>query len=148
MPTLRLLTIAASIAIAASSPSATGASFSSVDVQGKTALFYDKGHGNQVEFYDPDGRCFLWYPGNTKAVPGQWLVSGQNICFQYGKNTYNPVTGEKGDDWHCEPIQEWKKDIVDTVLGDVFSLSLTGAPYQLPARPKFESITELKNLHH
>lgn len=143
MTTLNLFKIVASVLLAASSLAATGATFN-VDTLGKTVLFFDEAHGNQVEFYDQDGHCFLWYPGNRKAVPGRWVVNGQDICFQYGKNTYNPVTGAKGNDWYCSPIDKWKERVVDTVVGDTFSLSTTGVPYRLPAKPQFESISKME----
>jgi hypothetical protein len=141
--TTLLSKLVALAALAGSGVAATAATFS-VDAPGKTVLFFDEAHGNQVEFYDQDGHCFLWYPGNRKAVPGRWVVNGPDICFQYGKNTYNPVTGAKGDDWSCSPIYKWKERVVDTVVGDTFSLSTTGVPYRLPAKPQFESVSKVE----
>lgn len=130
--------------MAAFSASSTGASFT-VGALGKTVLFFSASHGNQVEFFDQNGNCFLWYPRNSKPVPGRWVMIEQEICFQYGKNTYNPVTGEGGGNWSCSPIAEWMERIVDTDVGDAFGLSQSGIPYKLPAQPKFESINEVKN---
>jgi hypothetical protein len=119
------------------------ASTFTVGASGKTVLMYDASHGNQVEFYDKDGNCFLWYPGNTVPVRGRWEARGDQICFQYGPNTYNPVTRERGGHWDCAPVATWSVHVVDTVPGDVFGLS-TKLPAKLPAQPKFDSVAQLK----
>jgi hypothetical protein len=110
---------------------------------GKTVLFYDGGHGNQIEYYDPAGRAFLWYPGNAGAVRGRWRTTTEAICFLYGPNTYNPVTGQHGGSWECTPWDPYRRHITDVADGDVFELSTGAVPYRLQARPRFGSISEV-----
>ena len=117
-----------------------------VDAPGKTVLFFDEAHGNQVEFYDQDGRAFLWYPGNAKVVPGFWEIQDEKICFLYGPDNLNPVTGKRGGKWYCSTIARWGDHIVDSVAGDVFKLSVSGLPFKLPAKPQYESIKQMKSL--
>ncbi len=112
----------------------------------KTVLFYEAAHGNQVEYYDPSGRSFLWYPNNKVVVAGRWEARGKNICFIYGENTYNPVSGSRGDSWRCTGFATWSKSIVDVEPGDGFRLSTSEAPpYRLPARRRFGSLSEVRS---
>ncbi len=128
---------------AVTSATASAATFA-VDSAGKTVLFFDEGHGNQVEFYSPDGRAFLWYPGNAKAVPGRWMINGEDICFLYGRQYLNPVSGKWGGEWNCSNIARWSERFVDTIAGDAFGLSGPALPFRLPAKPKYESMTGIK----
>jgi hypothetical protein len=68
-------------------------------IGGYTNMSHDAGHGTQVEYLSPGGSAWLWYPGNSVILPGKWKRSGENICFAYTANSYNPVTGHKGGDW-------------------------------------------------
>lgn len=84
---------------------------------GFTVKSYDTSHGTQVEYTSPNGRCYLWYPGNRRVLPCKWKIIkkdtkpafGQrdrtinvtHICFSYPKNSRNPVTGHRGSDWQC-----------------------------------------------
>jgi len=73
---------------------------------GNTFVYYGRAHGVQVEYYSANGRNYLWYPGNRRAVPGRWKLSNKKtICFQYGGNTYNPVTRKRGGRWECKPVR-------------------------------------------
>jgi hypothetical protein len=96
----------------------------SFEFSGKTLLFYDLAHGNQLEFLDPDGKCYLWYPGNPGVVVGHWRLDGEYILFQYGSNTYNPVTDTQGGRWEPTPLEVWTANIVDAQPDDVFGLAL------------------------
>jgi len=98
---------------------------------GRTIIYYDQSHGTQVEYYSPKGRAYLWYPGNRRAVPGLWQVQGENICFQYGPNTYNPVTRTRGGKWECKPMAPHKKWMTGSCRGDVFKLATGRIPYRL-----------------
>lgn len=111
---------------------------------GKTVLFYDPSHGNQVEYYDPIGRCYLWYPTNNVALAGEWRTEGPNICFRYGDNTYNPVTGDHGGSWDCSSIEQQASTVVDAVPGDAFGLSSEDIPFRLPAHPRFRSVSAVR----
>lgn len=109
----------------------------------KTVLYYDTSHGNQVEYYDPAGRAFLWYPTNRIALGGEWRMDQGDVCFRYD-NSYNPVTGDYGDDWDCRPLERLSTHIVDVAEGDVFRLSTEHIPYRLPAHPRFSSVADVK----
>lgn len=110
---------------------------------GVTALSYDfgglmgsKGHGTQIEYLSPDGSTYLWYPGNKRVVQGAWELrsdSGQTrMCFQYGPNTYNPVTQKGGGNWNCVLLPNYMILQIDRQKGDMFGLSeQTSVPYPL-----------------
>jgi hypothetical protein len=88
----------------------------------QTTMTYDPGHGTQVEYVAADGTNYLWYPGNRVVLPGHWKVDGENICFAYGANTYNPVTHTRGGDFECWPTAAYLGTIVERAPGDVFGL--------------------------
>jgi hypothetical protein len=110
---------------------------------GQTLLFYSPGHGNQIEYLDPDGRCYLWYPGNSVILVGKWRIDESSIYFQYGSNTYNPVTDVQGGGWEGQPINVWSRDIVDHVSGDILGIQRT-LPFVLSADPPLTSLSDLK----
>lgn len=116
----------------------------SFEFSGKTVLFYDSSHGNQLEFLDVDGRCYLWYPSNPIALPGRWRFDGSNIAFQYGSNTFNPVTRVLGGGWEPTPLAFWTGSIVDVQSGDVCGLATGRIPYKLFPHPGFRSIREAR----
>ena len=98
---------------------------------GKTVFFYENAHGNQVEYFAPDGFAYLWYPGNRVSVPSQWKIepsllgNAAQICFKYPNRSYNPVTKKFGGKWECRPFFLFESNMNDTKLsGDVFGLSL------------------------
>jgi hypothetical protein len=110
----------------------------------KTLLFYDPSHGNQIEYFAPDGKCYLWYPGNKRALPGHWRMEGDTICFLFGSNTYNPVTGEIGGNWDKRPFKHFAATVAHTADGDVHGLATGQVPYSLPAHPALESVEAAK----
>lgn len=125
LPSLALLVLA----ILASS--ATPA-LAAPQIGGYTNMSYDAGHGSQVEYLSPKGGAWLWYPGNAQIVPGKWKRSGANICFAYGGNTYNPVTGKKGGDWECMDFRLWWWAVEQRVEGDPLHLEgATKVPFKL-----------------
>jgi hypothetical protein len=102
------------------------------EFSGKTVLGYETSHGNQIEFLDVDGRCFLWYPGNRMILPGLWKTHGKNIAFRYGRETYNPVTGgQRGGQWDTRPLEVWASTIIDVHPGDPCRLASLVLPYVL-----------------
>lgn len=109
-----------------------------VNLSNQTLLFYDSSHGTQVEYYRADGASFLWYPGNTGIAQGRWkIVAGENnvenICFSYGPNSYNPVTGHRGSAWQCRPVGYFLVSMIERASGDVFGLAKRSrVPYVLP----------------
>lgn len=128
-----------------------------------THVSYSRGHGTQVSYHAPGGRVYLWYPGNRVVLSGRWkteiekvvrprgggLSEAQrtytkiNICYKYGPNTYNPVTGNKGGRWNCWPaVIDRRAYTSDTRKGDVFGLSRRTQPPFVLSRDK-TSISKL-----
>jgi hypothetical protein len=42
---------------------------------GATHRSYTRAHGTQVTYFSPDGRVYLWYPGNLRVLGGHWKVA-------------------------------------------------------------------------
>jgi len=110
-------------------------SASAAALANKTQQSFSPGHGMQVEYLAADGSTWLWYPGNAKVLPGQWATEGADICFRYGKNTYNPVTKHQGGGWECTPLKLYNQTIVTSTKGDVFGLAgRKKVPFNLPSK--------------
>lgn len=118
---------------------------------GATHLGYSKQHGTQVEFLSPDGRAFLWYPGNRAVVIGAWTAepnirkdnSGPGaICFRYGPNTYNPVTRQGGGAKNCVPAKWFLHGESGYVRGDPFNLASGRIPFVMER--EFYSLNRLR----
>ena len=103
-----------------------------------TSQEFGGGHGTQIEFLGANGVTYLWYPGNTRPLPGRWQVQDgpryPSICFQYGSNTYNPVTGQGGGGWECSPGPAYLFQKMEVTGGDVFRLASGKLPFILPGR--------------
>lgn len=108
----------------------------------KTLLFYERSHGNQIEFLDSDGYCYLWYPGNSGICVGRWRADDTFIYFRYGINTYNPITGTIGGSWEPFQFNRWSNSIVEDVDGDVLGLKKR-MPFVLTRDPPISSIYDL-----
>lgn len=106
---------------------ATPAVAASVQLGGYTNMSVDSGHGTQVEYLATGGKSYLWYPGNTIILEGRWKRQGPDICFAYGKNTYNPVTGARGGGWECMPFRLYWGAVDERMAGDIFTLQGRGA---------------------
>lgn len=112
---------------------------------GVTYASSDFFHGLQVEYFSPDGKVFLWYPGNTKSVAGEWTTEGNDLCFRYQSNSYNPVTGQNGGKWECTSKNRGKMGLVSKVDGDAFGLKSGKVPAhnlkscKLPGTMKLEA---------
>jgi hypothetical protein len=123
-----------------------GAQFSN-----KTNVGWDPRHGTQVEYTSADGKAYLWYPTNAVVLAGEWslderelrlkfegetdirTIKQPRVCFRYGANTYNPVTGHRGDGWQCTPFVAWQRGTRETRPGDPFGLARRkDAPFVLP----------------
>ena len=72
-----------------------------------TIKTWDPLHGTQVEYLSANGQTWLVYPGNTRAVRGEWQIRSDThqpeLCYRYGPNSYNPVTRQRGSRWSCSP---------------------------------------------
>jgi hypothetical protein len=114
-----------------------------------TSQEYDaSSHGTQIEYLGANGVTYLWYPGNTRALAGQWRVQdGTNypsICFRYGENTFNPVTRQSGGGWECGSGPAYLFEKLSVVSGDVFNLASGRLPFVLPG--KYTNVTMVKAL--
>ncbi len=102
---------------------------------GRTVIFYEPSHGNQVEYLDSDGYCYLWYPENTRIVVGRWRSDDSYIYFRYGFNTFNPVTGIVGGRWEPCPIDGWSTAIVEDFPNDPLGITKR-IPFVLMRHPQ------------
>lgn len=108
---------------------------SAASLANKTQQSFSPGHGMQVEYLAPDGATWLWYPGNGNILGGGWKTEGADICFRYGKNTYNPVTKHEGGGWECTPLKVYNQTLVTSTKGDIFGLAgRKKVPFNLPAK--------------
>ncbi|MCR9238568.1 MAG: hypothetical protein NXI17_18020 [Alphaproteobacteria bacterium] len=98
-----------------------------------TVMTYGRGHGTQVEYLGSNGMSYLWYPGNRVVLAAPWKQENGQMCYLYGKRTYNPVTNEPGGKWECRAYAVREQSIVETGKGDIFGLSKRRAvPFVLP----------------
>lgn len=125
-------------------------------ISNTTSRSISRGHGNQIEFIAGNGRTFLWYPENARIVQGRWKTEMRdvrvmpsntterraNLCFQYGADTFNPVTQIRGGAWECRSIAIWMANSHEIRKGDVMGLS-QGLPYTLSKFPEM-TLTELR----
>lgn len=109
---------------------------------GFTNLTYESQHGTQIEYLADGGKAFLWYPGNRSVLEGRWKREGARMCFAYGGNTFNPVTGHQGGGWECMPYELYRGAISERAAGDIFALQDRRAvPFRLDAkRASLESL--------
>lgn len=102
---------------------------------GNTYLSFTLGHGFQVNYLAPQGRAWLWYPGNRAGVREDYkigIAAGRKaICWRHPKNSYNPVTGQSGGDFACEPLDLSQRTVVSVLPGDPFNLASGQVPYPL-----------------
>ncbi len=102
-----------------------------------TTIVKQTGHGIYVEYTAPDGRLYMWYPGNFVAVGGTWGIADTDAmpraCFKYF-GAYHGVTGEFEPNDCVSAAQTLSGAfVVDKRAGDVFGLSTGGIPYQKSA---------------
>lgn len=98
-----------------------------------TAIVKQRGHGIYVEYTAPDGRLYMWYPGNYGLVTGTWGISESfsppRACFKY-QAAYHGVTGEFEPNECVSAAQTLSEAyVVEKRSGDVFELSSKGIPY-------------------
>ena len=97
---------------------------------GKTYLSYDPWHGYQVSYISGPSTSWLWYPGNRIALPEEWKVEGNRICWRHGKGTYNPVTKQGGGKFECQNYSLALFTKVAELPGDPYRLSTGQVPYR------------------
>ncbi|MGL4636887.1 MAG: hypothetical protein ACRCWF_12965 [Beijerinckiaceae bacterium] len=111
-------------------------------IHNRTTLSLSSSHGPQISFKAPDGKIYLWYPGNRMILQGEWQLeirrirnntTGQEIelaayCYRYGANTYNPATGSRGAQWECASAAQSLARTTESAEGDIFGLAGRSAP--------------------
>ena len=120
---------------------------------GYTVVYYGSQHGTQVEYYGKNGTSFLWYPGNTGIVSGEWrIVPHSNrqskICHRYQTNSYNPITKVRGGNWECVSIALQQASIQNRIVGDPFGLANRQVPFVFERRKRvtIEEFTRRANI--
>lgn len=110
---------------------------------GRTAKFDEPQHGTQIEYFAPDGKAYLWYPGNLVAVPSDWKVEAKAgktvICFRYPNRSYNPVTQQFGGRWECRSSSQFGRSMTALIEGDEFNLRSGKIPKQIPRRAQLST---------
>ncbi len=95
------------------------------------------GHGTQIEYFAPEGKAYLWYPKNPRAVRSFWRLARNgdtySICFKYPSRSYNPVTREHGGRWECRLLAMLVSRITESRRGDIFRLVSGRLPFPLAA---------------
>ena len=122
-----------------SSPEALIRALSNSTVVSRDPNQFIQQHGTQVEYHASNGTSYLWYPGNSRVVVGNWQVQaggifGANLCYRYGANTYNPITNESGGSWNCSPALSSDKDILK---GNPFNLKPGSVPLIISDRGRY-----------
>jgi len=119
-------------------------------IDGKGNVVYSRpaqpyqGHGTQIEYLSRDGKLYLWYPGNSIVLTGEWRTETRTrdyspifsryldvvayICFRYNTPSTNRLTGESGDTWSCRASFLYVRKVVDSASGDTFGLSRRSRP--------------------
>lgn len=95
---------------------------------GLTMMFFEAGHGTQIEYNAPNGRSYLWYPGNSVVLPAYWRIQGDDICYLYPQSSYNPITQTRGGGWECQSASSSLSRTTERARGDIFGLSRTKRP--------------------
>lgn len=95
---------------------------------GFTYATYSAGYGVQIEYFAENGTNFLWFPGNRFPLAGEWNLEdtkfSPDICFKYGPDTRDALTGQPGGSWECGPVHRSKRRLVSVVEGDPFNLAM------------------------
>lgn len=107
---------------------------------GTTTLSLDERYGSQIEYLSPDGRSFLWFPGQIQTTPGHWRVerardNQPRMCFLYGAGSYDPVQKDFGGSWECGPLALYLAHLSQLAKGDPLGLRDGMAPFPMPSLP-------------
>ncbi|WP_299296296.1 hypothetical protein [uncultured Tateyamaria sp.] len=103
---------------------------------GNTLGDFSSLHGSQYTFHAENGQTFLWYPGNSKIVKGQWKLLVQDDgkpvrCYKYSSNSYNPVTGLRSGPWRCVQFSGSEFQGSRIIVGDPFELASGRIPFRM-----------------
>lgn len=93
----------------------------------------------QIEYHRPDGRAFLWFPGNRSILTGQWDIRrspfgpGPYRCYRYDTSTNRKPFGSPDDGATCIFIDPQKERY--WFVGDPYKLSTRGLPFVMRRGP-------------
>lgn len=104
--------------------------FSDYPQIGQTYLTFSRPHGFQITYFADASTSWLWYPGNRVALPAKWRSTRAEVCFTYGKNTFNPVLGQSGGKEVCRPVAQSQRTLVAKLPGDKYNLATASVPYE------------------
>ena len=110
------------------------ASFAQFRDGGHTVLLQHPEQGAQIIFMGPRGKTYLWYGGSSEILEGRYYSGMQEntICFKYGADRYNPITGLPAGRSECTPRSGYSALLQQTIEGDVFDLAnRRAAPFLL-----------------
>jgi hypothetical protein len=113
-------------------------------VSGRTVRTYSQEDGNRVEYFDPNGKVYVW-PARAHLLVGTWKPCSQDLIAVDDSGQQKPVEIASICRVLPDPdggTQTWNstwviygKLIVERAEGDIFSLSKrTGAPYGMGKR--------------
>lgn len=107
-------------------PLPTGAALRRL-LESRTAHTFSPTFGNQIEYTSADGRAYLWFPGNTAILVGEWRLRGsERVCFRYPAVSINASTGVAGGEWECSHVSSWLLHRKASWSGDVYNLERGG----------------------
>jgi hypothetical protein len=101
---------------------------------GHTVLLQHPEQGSQIIFMGPRGKTYLWYAGSAEILEGRYYsgMRENTICFRYGADRYNPITGLPAGSSECTPRSGYSALLQQTIPGDVFNLAgRRAAPFAL-----------------
>lgn len=104
---------------------------------GQTVLLHHPEQGSQIIFMGSRGKTYLWYGGSTEVLEGRYYsgMRENTICFKYGPDRYNPVTGMPAGRSECTTRSDFNALQLQFIEGDVFNLaSRSAAPFALGRR--------------
>lgn len=101
---------------------------------GHTVLLQHPEQGAQIIFMGNRGKTYLWYGGSTEILEGHYYsgMREDTICFKYGADRYNPITGLPAGRSECTARSGYSALLQQTIKGDVFDLAnRRAAPFVL-----------------
>lgn len=96
-----------------------------------TVVSYSGPHGTQVAYHSPNGKVYLWYPGNTEVLKGDWKTAKPfQMCYRYDSRSLNPHAQQPGGRWVCRHalMMSFGLGAQHERKGDVFGLATRNNP--------------------
>ena len=103
-------------------------------VPGWTSVLQHPVQGTQIMYFGPSGKAYLWSTRSAQVEEGRYYLGmiEFTICFKFGADRYNPVTGLPAGRSECTSRLQLADLVTEKVEGDVFNLVAGGAvPFAL-----------------